>query len=403
VKPVRAIVVAFCLALLVETSPGIGVEELSKRAQKFLGSARRIARSRELSENHRKSLAKSMDGLPDDELRRVIDLLRLTADERANSLPAVVGVLEQEHYGRLYGSEPFRKIENLGERLRKEEPAEQEALIAHALGLEDLRLARDLVIDGTRNGAQNVRVRAAIAIGHLRNYGVDDEALRKALERGLIDEDAGVRAGALRAAFGSRYDPVFLWAVSHLEDDEKGMVGEETLRPGEEALLLLGELTRIQQDMNYREYLRLSHKEKASLLKFQRAWWKEKGETFPPPGFREGAFRPKASVEKAIIVKKGKVQGTFQFWSGLDRTRIRLHVDEIEAVPFTLHDWEVNFHLRYMAQGMRMDDGEGYRRHLPMGSRYVLSRKASGCYVLVFQALVEGRVKIRLSFHDPVR
>jgi len=72
-------------------------------------------------------------------------------------------------------------------------------------------------------------------------------------------------------------------------------------------------------------------------------------------------------------------------------------------VPFTFHDFEVNFHLRYMAQGMRMDDGEGYQRHLPTGSRYVLARKAIGCYVLVFQALVEGRVKIRLSFHDPVR
>ena len=57
------------------------------------------------------------------------------------------------------------------------------------------------------------------------------------------------------------------------------------------------------------------------------------------------------------VIDRGDTSATFQFWSGLDRTRIRLTIEEIELFATGLYDWELHFHPRYMAQGMRSDDG----------------------------------------------
>jgi hypothetical protein len=100
------------------------------------------------------------------------------------------------------------------------------------------------------------------------------------------------------------------------------------------------------------------------------------------------------------VVEKGEGSGAFQFWSALDRTKIRIVADELDVRARSALDFEMNFHVRYMAQGMRSDDGEGYRRNLPVGEKYILARKAIGCYVLVFQRMTGDRLAVHLQFHD---
>jgi hypothetical protein len=56
-----------------------------------------------------------------------------------------------------------------------------------------------------------------------------------------------------------------------------------------------------------------------------------------------------------------------------------------------------------MSSGMRPDDGEAYPRHLFTGTPFVLARKKIGCYVFVFQRLLDGTLSVTLDFHDPER
>ena len=246
-----------------------------------------------------------------------------------------------------------------------------------------------------------------MALGDLLNYGEKDEALREKLLSLLADPDAGVRAVACRRAFMARLDPVFSWAVGHLDDAAKSRVNlrgtRSEVRPGEEALQGLQALTAIQEELDHPEYRRLPPERKETLRGLFLAWWEEGGKTFPAPGFREDRFRRAPSSEKSVVLPAGSTTASFGIWSGLDRTKIRVGLDEIECNASGPADFDVHFHLRYMVQGMRSDDGEAYRRHFPVGERFELARKKSGCYQLVFQALSGNRLKVRFRFFDPVR
>ena len=401
-KSPHAVVVLLIAALLCATATAAD-GDLTRNAKKLYDTALRTARARQLKDQQKRLLKKAWDKVETPDLERVIVRLR-QVEEPPRSFSAVLALLVGEHLHRLFGDEPVREIENLVELIADGNPEVRATLLVTSMGLADLRFARHLAMKEARAKEPVLRRRAALCLGDLVNLGADDGKGSGALVALLEDADAGVRAVAARRSFEARIDPVFDWALQNLKDAEKATISlrgaKETVVPGEEALRGLARLTRIQDDLLHRQYLKMTPQEKSVTTELFRAWWSSHGERFPAPGFREAAFRRKPGTRKTIVIESDGVSGTFQFWSSLDRTKIRIVADEVELRARSTLDFEVNFHVRYMAQGMRSDDGEGYRRNLPTGERYILARKAIGCYVLVFQRMIGDRIAIHLQFHD---
>jgi len=399
--PGAALVLLIVLLLLPAAAARDG--DLPRNAKKLHDTALRTAKSRQIKDQQQRLLKKAWEKVSTPELGQVIDRLR-QVEKPPRSFPAVLALLVTEHLHRRFGDEPIREIENLMDRIASGKPEDREALLVDSLGISDFRLARYLALKATRADEPALRRRAALCLGDLVNFGTDDGAVSGSLTALLDDPDAGVRAVAARRSFEARIDAVFSWALDHLDDAKKSTVSlrgaEEKLVPGAEALRGLAALTRLQEDLLYREYRKMSPTAKSTVRELFRAWWEGRGERFPAPGFREASFRRKPGTSKTILIKPDADTGAFQFWSSLDRTKIRIVTDELELSARTALDFEVNFHVRYMAQGMRSDDGEGYRRHLPVGAKYILARKAIGCYVLVFQRMTGNRLAVHLHFHD---
>ncbi len=390
------------VSLLGETAPAAD-GDLTRNAKKLYDTALRSAKARAIKDQQKRLLVKAWKKVETTDLGRVIARLR-KVEKPPRSFPVVLALLVGEHLQRLFGDEPIREIEGLVDLLADDKPEVRETLLVESMGLADLRFARHLAGKEARAKEPALRRRAALCLGDLVNYGADDGNESGSLVALLDDPDAGVRAVAARRAFEARLDAVFDWALLNLGDRDKATIqlrGEEvTVIPGEEALRGLATLTRIQDDLLYRQYLKMTMQQKSTALELYRAWWRKHGETFPPPGFREADFRRRPSRKKTIVIEADGEAGAFQFWSSLDRTKIRIVADELELRARSMLDFEVNFHVRYMAQGMRSDDGEGYRRNLAVGERYILARKAIGCYVLVFQRMTGDRLAVHLRFHD---
>lgn len=395
------------LALLVASFPGAAADEgLGHDAEKLLDSALRTARGSRIRDRQKEKLLEEAGELSDDDLRAVVEALR-KSDDDGKSLPEVKELLEGACIRRLWGEEAAKRLPDLFDRLAKTGITERLDLLAGALLLEDLRLAHRLAVADAAAGEPELRARAAVAIGCLLVWGETGDDLTAALGKLLADPDAAVRAVTIRAGFDARWDPVVPFAIAHLDDGESGLLeidGEaKKLRPGEMALEQLREASQVEVDATWDQFHVLDAEKKTAVAELFGAWWEGKGKAFPPPGAREAAFRPTPSERATKVLDRGETMGSFQFWSGLDRTRIRLSVEEIELFATGLYDWELHFQARYMAQGMRSDDGEAYVRHHSVRSPWVLARKAIGCYVLTFQPLFEQRLKIRLEFFDPLR
>jgi hypothetical protein len=402
-KILPGVIVGLMCAAVLALTVAAEDEKLVRDAKKLYDTALRTAKAREIKDQQLRLLKKAWDKVEIAELGRVIDHLRLV-EEPPRSFPAVLNLLVVEHLKRRFGDEPAREIENLPVLIADTNPEMREALLAESMGLADLRFARHLALKEARAEETVLRRRAALYLGDLMEYGADDGNVSGTLVALLDDPDAGVRAVAVRRSFKAGLDVVFNWAIANLDDGEKATIplrgAEETLIPGEEALRGLAGLTRIHEDLLHRQYREMSPEQKSTARELFRAWWKDRGERFPPPGFREADFRREPSVTKVVVIKPDADIATFPFWSVLDRTKIRIVADELELSARTPLDFEVHFHVRYMAQGMRSDDGEGYRRNLPVGEKYILARKAIGCYVLVFQRMTGDRLGIHLQFHD---
>lgn len=394
-----AVLLAFLLCGIAPAENG----ELNRDAQKLYDVALRSAKAREIKDQQIRLLTKAWEQVDTADLGRVISRLRQVEDP-PRSFPAVLSLLVAEHLNRLFGDEPMREIENLVERIADRTPEVREKLLVESMGLADLRFACHLAEKAARAQEPVLRRRAVLCLGDLVNYGADDGSESGTLVALLDDPDPGVRALAVRRAFEVRLDVVFDWALQHLEDKQQATIpfrGEEvTVVPGEEALRGLQTLTRINDELLHRQYLELSPEQKSMTRELFRAWWRHHGEVYPPPGFREAGFRRQPSTKKTLVVKPDRESAAFQLWSSLDRTKIRLVANELELRATTLLDFEMNFHVRYMAQGMRSDDGEGYQRNLAVGEKYILARKAIGCYVLVFQRMTGGQIAVHLQFHD---
>jgi hypothetical protein len=378
--------------------------ELSRDAEKLYSTALRTAKASRIKEQQERLLARAYEEVETGELAAVIARFRKVEDP-PRSHAEVLDLLVREYLHRRFGDQPAKEIENLNARFADPAPEVREALLVDSLGLTDYRLATYLVMKAAAAEEPALRRRAALCLGDLVNYGVDDGALSGRLLALLSDPDAGVRATAVRRGFEVGLDIIYDWALDNLGDDEKAAVTlrgrEEVLIPGEEALRGLQELTFIQRDLPYRKFLAMSDQARVTFLELFRAWWANRGRAFPSPGFREAEFKRRPSATKTLVLKADETSGSFSLWAGLDRTKIRVAVDEFTMRALTPLDFEVNGHVRYMAQGMRPDDGEGFIRNLPVGKRHILARKAIGCYVLVFQRLTGNRVAIHLMFHDP--
>ncbi len=402
-KIVPGTAVVLLLVVLLFSAAVAREGDLPRNAKKLHDTALRTAKSRQIKDQQLRLLKKAWEKVSTPELGQVIARLRRIEDP-PRSFPAVLVLLVGEHLHRRFGDEPIREIENLLDRIALGEPEEREALLVDSLGIADLRFARHLALKAAQADEPALRRRAAICLGDLVNFGTEDGGVSTSLTALLDDPDTGVRAVAVRRSFEARLDAVFDWALDHLDDAKKATVSlrgaEEKLVPGAEALRGLARLTRLQEDLLYRQYRKMSPQAKSTVRELFRAWWKGRGERFPVPGFREASFRRKPSTSKTVLIKSDADTGAFQFWSSLDRTKIRIVTDELELSARTALDFEVNFHVRYMAQGMRSDDGEGYRRNLPVGEKYILARKAIGCYVLVFQRMTGNRLVVHLHFHD---
>lgn len=396
-----------CLvAILLVSCPALFAEDALKgESKRLLDSSWRMAKARRFSASQEKRLRKMCAEVGAEELGQVIDAL-LVKEAPGKSFAAVLAVLDGIHLRGLYGEEPLKALPDLAVQLRSDDPSERVGLISSSLFFDDQRLAKHLALAGTKSESSEVRYRAARALADLLNFGVREGEYSKALVDLLSDEASAVRIASCQRAFEAGLDPVFEWAVEHLGDNAKTKImvrGKEVVTcPGATALAELQELTWVQRELTYEEFRRLSDGRRKSFLALLRAWWVEVGETFPAPGFREAKFRAKPSSTKSVVVGSGLTTASVNFWAGLDRTRIRVALDELECTASDLGEFDVNFHLRYMAQGMRTDDGEAYRRHFPVGEKYLLARKAIGCFVIVFQMLTEDRLKIHVRFYDPL-
>lgn len=379
---------------------------LGHDAGKLLDSALRIARGSRVRDRRKEKLLEDAGELSDEDLRAVVDALRKTDDD-LKSLPEVRSLLEGACIRRLWGAEAAKRLPDLFDRLADEDLTARLDLLSAGLLLENLRLAHGLALGGAAAAEKDLRARAAVAIGCLLVWGETGDDLTAALGKLLADADPAVRAMAIRAGFDARWGPVVPFAIEHLDDGESGVLeidGEsKTLRPGEMALEKLRTASLVEVDATWDQFHVLTPDKKTAVAELFLAWWEGKGGAFPPPGAREATFRPTPSERQTKVLEPGGTTATFSFWSGLDRTRIRLSVEEIDLFATGLYDWELHFHARYMAQGMSSDDGEAYVRHHSVRSPWVLARKAIGCYVLTFQPLFEQRLKIRLEFFDPLR
>jgi hypothetical protein len=400
--PATAAAACLLLALWV----GASADELGRDARKLCDSAWRMARGSRLRERQVDRLREACGELSTEELVSVVEELR-SREDPPPSLHIVLGVLEGEAVERRWGAEAAEAVPDLMNLLRSEKEEDAISLLAKSLMLEDLRLARHVAGRCAEAEESALRVRAALALGDLANYDRTDGEAAGELISLLADLDAGVRAIACRRAFEARLDPVFSWAVEHLRDQpevEVAVRGEkQSVRPGEEALRGLQAITGIEEELDYFDFRLLSAEEEKELARKYLDWWEMRGGTFPAPGFHEGGFRKEPSTEKELLIAPGDTTASVSLWAGLDRTRIRVALDELACNASTPHDFDVNFHLRYMAQGMRADDGEAYRRHFPVGESFVLARRNSGCYELVFQVLHGNRLKVRFRFYDPLR
>ncbi len=378
--------------------------ELGKDARELLETAQRLVKAAKFGETQERILRKALTGVSVGEMAKVLDLLH-AGDAAAPSRADVLRLLAGEVYPALYGKEPLELIEGFPDKIRATDADTAEGLLAASLALTDFRLAFDLARRAAGSEHAKLRVRAALALGDLVEYGHEPAAAAEALANLLSDKEVAVRAVAGRRAFMARVDAAVPWALAHLDDQDKQVFevrGEaETLIPGEEAMAGLRDLTRIEDEILWAEFRALTAERRDSLVSLWKAFWDEKGGRFPAPGFREAAFRPAPSTTDSVTVAKGETTATLQFWSGLDRTKIRVAVDDLSVAAASLYDFNVNFHVKYMAQGMRMDDGEDFARRWPVGHGRVLARKAIGCYVLTFQHLLGDRVRVFLRFHDP--
>jgi hypothetical protein len=390
------------LALLIAAGSAGAEGELSRGARDLLESASRMAKSAKLNESQSRILRKATEGLSTEEFSLVVD--RVAELEDLPSSEAVLAILEGELYPRLFGREPLALIEGFGHKLRSTDPADAEGLLAAALALEDFRLAFHLAAKAAASKSAVLRARTAIAFGDLLSWGYEPVAAGEALSKLLDDPSPAVRGVACRRAFEAEVAAVVPFALGHLEDreSESFMVrGQaETIIPGAEALKGLLALTRVEDDMTWEEFRRLSAERRRELSMLWAAWWEEKGAKFPPPGSREASFRAAPSEVRSVILSKDETTASVQFWAGADRTKIRLSIDEFTWAAASLYDFTVSYHLRYMAQGQRTDDGEDWVRRHPAGVPRVLARKAIGCYVLVFQYLLGERIRLFVRFHD---
>jgi len=401
---VKTAALLLLLLLLITTTTAAAADgEMSRNAGRLLDSARRMAKATRFKERQEELLGKKLLGIGPEDLERVIDALR-AEPKPGKSHDRVLGYLEKRYLTDRYGERAAAKIDGLYALRTTEDPKEMQGLLTAALMLPDFRLANEVVLLGARSTHRDVRLRAAIAVSDLIAFGGADPAAEKTFTEFFGDADAAVRAVAIRRGFEVRFDPVFDLALARLSDAAKATAvvrGEgEDLRPGAEALRGLTELTRIEREMTYKEYRAADSTATKALDRRFRAWWEKWGSFFPPPGFREAIFSKKPSSTKSFLIPRNETTATFMFWSAKDRTRVRVHIDEIQLAATSLYDWRVNFHVRYMASGMRPDDGEAYRRNHFMGTPFVLARKKIGCFVLVFQHLIDGQLKVRLDFHD---
>jgi hypothetical protein len=398
---VLAALLSLCLAPRLATGEEA---ELSRAADKLYDTARSAARSSKLRDRHYEKLREALANVGAEELSAVIAALR--ADEKpGKSMPEVLGYLEREYAERIFGEEAVKRIPDLVEKLTAADEAARADLLGKSLMLEDLRLARNLAVAAAFSSEVELRIRAASALGDLLDLGAGTEAVGASLTKMLDDPSPAVRALACRRAFAAAHDPVFPWATAHLGDDAKAKVSvlgrDEEVCPGAEALEGLKETTRIEDDLIHRRFLLLSEDERETVVEQYRNWWKQRGETFPPPGFFEAPFRREASEVRETVFPENDTQVVVRLWSHVDRTNIRFLVDELRSVRRSDFGWTFDFAAKYMAEGMRRDTGEGYARDVPARHRWVLARKKLGCLVAVFQPLLEGRTKLRLSLYEP--
>jgi len=395
------------LLLLFLSGAALAAEgEMSRNAKRLLDSARRMARASRFKERQEELLGKKMEGVLLEDLGRVIDAL--AADPKpGKSRDEILAYFKRRYLTGKYGELAAEKIDGLYALRATKDPKQMVGLLTAALMLPDFRLANELVLGWARSADRDVRLRVAIAISDLIALRGADPAAEMAFTELLKDADPAVRAVAIRRGFEVLFDPAFDLAVASLSDARKTTAlvrGEgEELCPGAEALRVLMELTWIEREMTYGEYRKADPAVKKGLVVKIAAWWEKWGKFFPAPGHHEASFRKKPSSTKTFVIPRNETTATFMFWSAKDRTRVRVHLDEIKLAATSLSDWRVNFRIRYMASGMRPDDGEAYPRHLFTGTPYVLARKKIGCFVLVFQHLIDGTLKVTLDFHDPER
>jgi len=386
--------------LLLTAAPGLADgAKLSRDAERLYDSALRVARSSRLRDRQVERLREKMEDVTEDELMEILLRLR-AAKEPPRSLPEVIGILEAAWVRRSWGEEAA-KIPDLAKRIDTKDEEDAKLLLATSLWLEDLKLARHLHLARADSESAAVRRRVALGLGDLLNYGEGDDEVRAALTALLEDADPGVRAVAARRAFDVRFDTIVPWALAHLRDTRTAKGREEELCPGREALAGLRELSGIQEDLTWEEFSRMTGPEKATTEQLFRAWWKQREGKLPERGHREAEFRSRPSETKSEVLETGESALKFRFWSGADRTQIRLRVDGIEPFAETALDWRVHFHVTYMAHGMRVDDGEAYERHHRMGDVWWLARKKIGRYELIFQPLIGDRVRVHMRFYDP--
>ena len=248
--------------------PALADEELSKPAEKVLASALRMAKGSRVTDRNREKLVEDAAELSDEDLEAVVTRIRAEV-EPLKSLDEVRGLLIGMHVTRRWGTEAAERFPDLLDRMDLKASDARRKLLLESLKLEDLRLAVDLVV---RDGAAEipaVRARAALAAGCLVTWGEATDAVRQTLATLLDDPDASVRVLAIRAGFGARFDPGYPEAVARLDDDVAGPVevdGEEqSIRPGEEALERLRELTRLDLEFTWAEFHQMSADQKESV------------------------------------------------------------------------------------------------------------------------------------------
>ncbi|MEN8151684.1 MAG: hypothetical protein ABFS86_17845 [Planctomycetota bacterium] len=394
------------LTILIAATLAVAAGEMKGDTKRAFDSAKRMARTSRFNERQQELLAKKLEDVPVEGLARIIDTLR-AEPKPGKSRDAVLAWLEKRYLTERYGAMAAEKINGLYALRNTKDPAEMEKLLTAASMLDDFSLAKEIAVRETGSQHAAVRIRALIVLSELmawRAVGPEEEGAFVEL---FEDSSPAVRAMAVRRGFAVRFDPVFSLAISLIDDGAKAKAtirGEETsICPGEEALQGLTELTWIDRETVYRQFAKKKDEEKKALIGEFRAWWEKRGKVFPVPGFREAAFQRKPGTTKDEIVAADAEAVVFKIWSGKDRTRMRVLVDEIRTAALSLWDWKVDFHVKYMSSGMRPDDGEAYARDLFTGTPYVMARKKTGCFVLVFQNLIDGRMRVRLDFHDPLR